>query len=131
MPEGASGQTVNTDLLAHLYTKYLYVDVCLQVADPCLRVPQRRPWAQKQCSVLASDLFAACHPVVDHTKYMERCVYDTCACNQGGDCECLCTAIAAYAHECANKGYPVSWRSNDLCREWAVSLSAFVVCLSL
>ena len=89
----------------------------LQVADPCLRVPQRRPWAQKQCSILASDLFAACHPVEDHTKYMERCVYDTCACNQGGDCECLCTAIAAYAHVCANKGYPVSWRSNDLCRE--------------
>ena len=29
------------------------IHVHLQVADPSLRVPQRRPWAQKQCSILS------------------------------------------------------------------------------
>uniref|UniRef100_A0AAR5QHC1 Hemocytin n=1 Tax=Dendroctonus ponderosae TaxID=77166 RepID=A0AAR5QHC1_DENPD len=44
-----------------------------------------------------------------------RCVFDACACDQGGDCECLCTALAAYAQECNNRGAPVNWRSQLLC----------------
>lgn len=39
----------------------------------------------------------------------------------GGDCECLCTAIAAYAHECANQGMPIKWRSKDLCGKVLIS----------
>ncbi|KAK7109139.1 mucin-5B-like [Littorina saxatilis] len=100
------------------------------VSDTCQHVPQRRPWAQKECSILASDLFAACHAVEDHTKYLQRCVYDTCACTQGGDCECLCTAIAAYAHVCANKGYPVKWRSNDLCPLECEDCQTYSACVS-
>lgn len=33
----------------------------------------------------------------------------------GGDCECLCTALAAYAQECNSRGVPVKWRSQSLC----------------
>lgn len=94
-----------------------YCAPSLEVTDTCLRTPQRKTWAQKQCDILTSDLFQPCHVVEDPTKYKERCVFDACACNSGGDCECLCTAIAAYAHVCASKGRLINWRSKDLCRE--------------
>lgn len=46
-----------------------------------------------------------------------RCMFDACACDSGGDCECLCTAIAAFAHECAAQGVPIKWRTPTLCRK--------------
>lgn len=42
---------------------------------------------------------------------------DACSCDQGGDCECLCTALAAYAYECTAKGVNIRWRTPDLCRK--------------
>ncbi|GIY74806.1 hemocytin [Caerostris extrusa] len=33
----------------------------------------------------------------------------------GGDCDCLCTAIAAYAQECSIHGVSIKWRSQELC----------------
>ena len=42
-----------------------------------------------------------------------------CSCDAGGDCECLCSAIATYADECARHGLHVRWRSQELCRECA------------
>ncbi|XP_056382867.1 mucin-5AC-like isoform X2 [Hyla sarda] len=83
--------------------------------DPCSLNPYRVSWAQKQCSVIGSEVFSACHPHVDPFKYYEACVTDTCACNTGGDCECLCTAIAAYAQACGEFGICVSWRTPNLC----------------
>lgn len=38
------------------------------------------------------------------------------SCDSGGDCECLCTAIAAYAEECSRRGVYIRWRSQELCR---------------
>lgn len=38
------------------------------------------------------------------------------SCDSGGDCECLCTAIAAYAEECNRRGVYTRWRSQELCR---------------
>jgi hypothetical protein len=35
----------------------------------------------------------------------------------GGDCECLCTAISAYAQECNIRGASIKWRSQQLCRK--------------
>ena len=45
---------------------------------------------------------------------------DTCGCNVGGDCECLCTAVSAYAHACSEAGVHVSWRSLHLCRKYII-----------
>ena len=39
------------------------------------------------------------------------------SCDQGGDCECLCTAIAAFAEACNEAGVEVYWRSQKLCRK--------------
>lgn len=57
------------------------------------------------------------HPQVYHLPYYEACVRDTCGCDMGGDCECLCDAVAAYAKACLDKGVCVDWRTPDFCRE--------------
>ncbi|XP_054999821.1 mucin-5B [Sorex araneus] len=83
--------------------------------DPCTANPYRKSWAQKQCSLINSATFAACHAQVDPSKYYEACVSDACACDSGGDCECFCTAVAAYAQACRDVGVCVSWRTPDIC----------------
>ncbi|XP_040826753.1 mucin-5B [Ochotona curzoniae] len=83
--------------------------------DACTANPYRKSWAQRQCSILNSATFAACHSQVDSAKYYEACVQDACACDSGGDCECFCTAVAAYAQACREAGVCVSWRSPDVC----------------
>ncbi|KAF3833060.1 hypothetical protein F7725_026725 [Dissostichus mawsoni] len=71
--------------------------------------------AERQCGVLLSEVFMACHPVVDVTWFYMNCLADTCACSRGGDCECFCTSVAAYAQRCCHQGVPVDWRSPSLC----------------
>ncbi|KAI5278517.1 Mucin-5B [Manis pentadactyla] len=87
----------------------------LAPGDPCTANPYRKAWAQKQCSIVHSATFATCHSQVDSTKYYEACVRDACACDSGGDCECFCTAVAAYAQACHDAGVCVSWRTPDRC----------------
>nr|KAG5697312.1 hypothetical protein BaRGS_004978 [Batillaria attramentaria] len=43
-----------------------------EVVDTCARAPHRKPWAQKKCGVLASDLFRPCHAVEPYTKYLDK-----------------------------------------------------------
>uniref|UniRef100_A0A8C1ZBR3 Otogelin-like n=1 Tax=Cyprinus carpio TaxID=7962 RepID=A0A8C1ZBR3_CYPCA len=78
----------------------------------------RQPYAKRECGLLYSDVFAPCHNVVDVTWFYKNCLTDTCNCNRGGDCECLCTSIAAYAHKCCQNGITVNWRSPTVCREY-------------
>uniref|UniRef100_A0A670IB07 Mucin 5B, oligomeric mucus/gel-forming n=1 Tax=Podarcis muralis TaxID=64176 RepID=A0A670IB07_PODMU len=83
--------------------------------DPCFKNPYRKSWAQKQCSIINSKAFAACHSQVEPTRYYEACVTDSCACDTGGDCECFCTAVAAYAQACSEFGVCISWRTPSFC----------------
>ncbi|XP_063145392.1 mucin-5AC-like [Candoia aspera] len=85
------------------------------IKDPCSKNPYRKAWSQKQCSIINSEVFAACHSQVEPTKYYEACVTDACACDTGGDCECFCTAVAAYAQVCSEHGVCVSWRTPSIC----------------
>lgn len=57
-------------------------------------------------------------PQVYHLPYYEACVRDACGCDSGGDCECLCDAVAAYAQACLGRGVCVDWRTPDFCREY-------------
>ncbi|KAM4618062.1 uncharacterized protein O3C94_021919 [Discoglossus pictus] len=86
-----------------------------QNSDPCSANPYRKSWALKKCSIVNSDVFSACHVQVDPLRYYDACVTDSCACDTGGDCECFCTAIAAYAQACGEAGICVSWRTPDIC----------------
>ncbi|XP_039266345.2 SCO-spondin-like [Styela clava] len=84
--------------------------------DPCKANPHREGWARRTCSIITTgSLFAACRIVVGHSTYYDWCVRDSCACDSGGDCECLCTAIAAFAEECNRHGVHIRWRSQKLC----------------
>ncbi|XP_048245056.1 mucin-19-like isoform X7 [Haliotis rufescens] len=100
------------------------------ITDTCEAAPHRKPWAQKKCGIMQSDLFEPCHHVVAYQAYMDKCIFDACACDLGGDCECLCTAIAAYAHECAVKGVAIRWRSNELCAIECTDCFTYNPCIS-
>ncbi|KAB1276572.1 SCO-spondin [Camelus dromedarius] len=82
---------------------------------PCTVNAHRAGWARARCGVMLQPLFAQCHAEVPPQRHYEWCVYDTCGCDSGGDCECLCSAIATYADECARHGVHVRWRSQELC----------------
>jgi len=73
---------------------------------------------------------------VVQTFYIE-CLYDACqyvililfifclnhkpnfdfSCDTGGDCECLCTSLSAFAEKCQSINVPVKWRTQDKCRK--------------
>lgn len=95
---------------------YLFLEPTDQI-DTCKSHPEREVWSQRQCGILKSDVFKACNNEVPVDSYMRRCIHDTCACDKGGDCECLCTAIAAYAHACSMRGIAIRWRTPTLCRK--------------
>ncbi|XP_016050982.1 PREDICTED: SCO-spondin [Miniopterus natalensis] len=82
---------------------------------PCTVNAHRAAWARSRCGVLLQPLFARCHAEVPPQQHYEWCVYDACGCDSGGDCECLCSAIAAYADECSRHGLHLRWRSQELC----------------
>uniref|UniRef100_A0A452J1D3 VWFD domain-containing protein n=1 Tax=Gopherus agassizii TaxID=38772 RepID=A0A452J1D3_9SAUR len=83
--------------------------------NPCRANPYRNSWAQKQCSIINSKVFSACHSQVEPNEYYEACVSDACACDTGGDCECFCTAVASYAQACNEAGICVAWRTPSIC----------------
>ncbi|XP_066440797.1 SCO-spondin-like [Eleutherodactylus coqui] len=82
---------------------------------PCTENSHRVTWARKNCAILMQPLFAPCHQEVPCQQYYDWCVYDACGCDSGGDCECLCTAVATYVEECNQHGVYIRWRSQDLC----------------
>uniref|UniRef100_A0A3P8Z266 VWFD domain-containing protein n=1 Tax=Esox lucius TaxID=8010 RepID=A0A3P8Z266_ESOLU len=85
------------------------------VKDPCTSNLHRQSWSLKRCSIITSGVFQDCHSKVDPTPYHDECVRDSCACDTGGDCECFCTAVAAYAQACNEAGTCIRWRTPDIC----------------
>lgn len=54
--------------------------------------------------------------------YYETCVRDSCGCDTGGDCECMCDAIAVYAKACLDVGVCIDWRAPEFCRKFLALL---------
>ncbi|XP_070533581.1 mucin-2-like isoform X1 [Ptychodera flava] len=100
------------------------------IEDPCELHPDRKTWAKKSCSVIKSDLFIPCHSLVPYKPFLRRCEYDACGCDMGGDCECLCTAVAAYAAECSRHGVHIRWRSQELCPIQCEECMVYDPCIS-
>ena len=97
-------------------TEFDCPDVNHIVADFCVEHPTRTEWATHECSIIMDpEIFGHCHAAVNPIYYFEICKSDTCACESGGDCECLCSAVAAYAHQCGQAGQPINWRRPDFC----------------
>uniref|UniRef100_A0A8C2U6P4 Mucin 2, oligomeric mucus/gel-forming n=1 Tax=Coturnix japonica TaxID=93934 RepID=A0A8C2U6P4_COTJA len=92
--------------------------VCPDVTEeikPCDLKPHRKSWAEKECSLILSDIFKICHSKVNPSPFYDACVHDACSCDSGGDCDCFCSAVAAYAQECTKAQACVFWRSPDIC----------------
>lgn len=70
-------------------------------------------FAEEACSVIMSDVFSACHILVNPEPFQRFCRYDVCTCADSE--ECLCSALSAYAAACAARGVLLSWRSRSLC----------------
>ncbi|XP_004635011.2 otogelin [Octodon degus] len=87
----------------------------LDARDTCILNPLREPFAKKECGILLGEVFEACHPVVDVTWFYSNCLTDTCGCSRGGDCECFCASVSAYAHQCCQHGVAIDWRTPHLC----------------
>ncbi|KAM4721737.1 mucin-5AC-like [Rhinophrynus dorsalis] len=83
--------------------------------DSCSLNPYRRSWSERKCSIITSFTFSSCHSLVEPMPYYQDCVNDACACDTGGDCECFCTAVAAYAHACSEAGVCINWRTPTTC----------------
>jgi hypothetical protein len=85
--------------------------------SPCKDRPERYTWAAEKCDIIRTGtLFADCRKkVLNFEQFALDCEYDACGCDQGGDCECLCTAIGNFAEVCSRAGVQVTWRSNALC----------------
>ena len=84
---------------------------------PCSVQKEREQWSYKQCNIINRDVFKPNHSVVDPGPYFDACYFDTCGCDIGGDCQCLCTAVAAYAQVCTSHGVHIKWRSQGFCRK--------------
>ena len=75
---------------------------------------QIKTYAERECNIIKSPVFAVCHKVVEHQPYYEHCKEDSCNCK--GDKKCSCSVIAAYARACANAGKVIEdWRSTSNC----------------
>jgi len=53
---------------------------------------------------------------VSKKKNTQHMFFHPCSCDQGGDCECLCTALSNFAEHCNRLGHPSKWRSRWQCR---------------
>ncbi|XP_054475427.1 mucin-2-like, partial [Anoplopoma fimbria] len=84
-------------------------------ADPCGLRPNRHHWAKMMCSIITGNTFKECHNKVAPLPFYENCVKDSCACDSGGDCECFCSAVAAYAQACNEASVCVAWRTPEIC----------------
>ncbi|CAG2184395.1 unnamed protein product [Mytilus edulis] len=88
---------------------------------PCTgALSNRLKWAEASCNIINEDLFKECRQAIvggesKVEEYYKNCLYDSCKCDSGGDCECLCTAVAMFAEKCNEVGKPVKWRNPRFC----------------
>ncbi|CAF3426792.1 unnamed protein product [Rotaria socialis] len=89
---------------------------------PCANFEARREWAEKECYPILdkseTNPFLSCIKKLDETvvrSFYVECLYDACHCDTGGDCECLCTSLSAFAEKCQAVDVPVKWRTQEKC----------------
>ncbi|CAL8327032.1 unnamed protein product [Lota lota] len=67
-----------------------------------------------QCSsIILSDRFKSCHPLVPPEAFLGNCVYDMC--EYDGMQATLCDNVEAYAQACQSAGVTISWRNSTFC----------------
>uniref|UniRef100_A0A4W5QVE9 von Willebrand factor n=1 Tax=Hucho hucho TaxID=62062 RepID=A0A4W5QVE9_9TELE len=84
-----------------------------QDTDPCSLNPKRVRFADEACGMMMSEVFGACHFLVNPLPFLRFCRYDVCVCSDGE--KCLCSALASYAAACSSRGVLLTWRTPELC----------------
>ncbi|CAH1789453.1 unnamed protein product, partial [Owenia fusiformis] len=99
------------------------------VEDPCEGSPKKY-WAQAICSALDADdgPFAPCHSTVPKTQFVMDCMYDSCGCDRGGDCECPCNVASAYEKACQENGITIQYRTTMFCPQMCPGDMTFLDC---
>jgi hypothetical protein len=94
----------------------------LDESEPCKNHLHRKEWAFKECSLIDTpgpeNPFSPCLERLDSNEIRKshiECMYDACSCDIGGDCECLCSSLAAFGELCIAAGIPVKWRTQHRC----------------
>ena len=74
--------------------------------------------AERLCSAILTDAFAACHAKIPVQGYQTMCMKDVLNCNYNLRSDCVCNALSLYARACQKiANVTLSWRSASLCRK--------------
>ena len=77
--------------------------------------------AEKECSVIDSSVFSACHASIDRLPYKQMCMKDVVHCNYNMRSDCVCNSLSMYSRACQNiANVTLSWRSSSLCRKYCI-----------
>lgn len=94
----------------------------LDESEPCKDHIIRKEWASRECSLIntpgTDNPFAPCLEKLDSSDIRKshiECMHDACSCDIGGDCECLCSSLAAFNELCIAAGMPIKWRTQHRC----------------
>uniref|UniRef100_A0A8C9NQR2 VWFD domain-containing protein n=1 Tax=Serinus canaria TaxID=9135 RepID=A0A8C9NQR2_SERCA len=93
---------------------------------PC--TAENKQVIEKQCNVLKSDKFKACHSLVNPDDFIEICIYDMC--QYDGMKSALCDIVQAYVDTCKNHGITIKWRNSTFCPLPCPSRSHYKDCVS-
>ncbi|KAM6995238.1 LOW QUALITY PROTEIN: IgGFc-binding protein-like [Tautogolabrus adspersus] len=73
--------------------------------------------------------FGQCHEKLDHTTFLNDCVFDMCA--YKGHASALCSSLSAFSTSCQEAGAQIeSWRTEKLCPPTCDANSHYEVCAS-
>ncbi|XP_054031516.1 IgGFc-binding protein [Dryobates pubescens] len=78
---------------------------------PCTAA--NKPDIERQCNVLKSDKFKACHNLVNPEDFIQMCVYDMCL--YDGMKSALCDIVQVYVDTCRSHGITIKWRNSTFC----------------
>ncbi len=121
---GISGSTINDMVESWKLDQTCAVisNPLIDESNPCQGHEQRHQWAAAECKLIndpsPNNPFSDCIKMLDAgevEKSHTECMFDACNCDRGGDCECLCSSLAAFGELCIRAGVPVKWRTNQRC----------------
>ncbi|PVD31633.1 hypothetical protein C0Q70_07050 [Pomacea canaliculata] len=108
--------------------------VCVQDSTPpsIPENPLKKQWAEENCRIIKEgEPFKPCRGRTTENSqntFLDECVLASMDCNSGGDCDCQCDAIDAYADYCAWQGSPAAFRSPKICPVMCEGGSVYQAC---
>ncbi|XP_071974250.1 mucin-5AC-like isoform X2 [Engystomops pustulosus] len=89
--------------------------------DPCSLNLEKEKYAQHWCGLLtlSNGPFFPCHSIENPLTHYSNCLSDTCSCKDSE--ECMCAALASYAHACAKKNVILTGWRDSVCGKYAKS----------